>query len=159
MATTITLDWDPPQGSGPEAIVDNYTVSISPDPPFQPTINHVILPPWNVTLTHNVEYTVYITAFNCFGESGRTVLSRTYSKCAESIVIMVPNPLFLVNCGAPENPTNGTASNYPHTREGAISNYQCDEGFRPSQLFYSTCTGSGEWIPSPELHVCTLVTG
>ena len=80
METTITLEWDPPDGSGPEAIVDNYTISISPDPPYKPAINFVLLPPWNVTLTHNVEYTINVTALNCFGESSPTVLSNTYSK-------------------------------------------------------------------------------
>lgn len=80
METTITLEWDPPQGNGPESIVDNYTVSISPDPPYDPAINPTLLPPWNVTLTHNVEYIINVTALNCLGKSSPSVLSKTYSK-------------------------------------------------------------------------------
>ena len=69
METTVTIDWDSPQGSGVEAVVDYYTVSISPTPPYQPGMFNVSSPPWNVTLTHNLEYTGNITAINCVGES------------------------------------------------------------------------------------------
>ena len=67
--TTVTLDWNPPVGSGPEFLIDNYTISISPDPPFQPAISSPLLPPWNVTLDHNRVYTINITSLNCAGES------------------------------------------------------------------------------------------
>ena len=63
-----------PGGSGPEAIVDNYTISVSPQPPYQPTVNRVRSSPWNVTLTHNVEYAINITAINCVGRSQTTSL-------------------------------------------------------------------------------------
>lgn len=75
METTVTLDWDPPQGSGPESIIDNYTISILPLPPYQPNIVLVDSPPWNVTLTHNEDYTVNLTAVNCAGESETVTIS------------------------------------------------------------------------------------
>ena len=74
LETTVMLSWERPGGSGPEAVVDNYTISISPPPPYQPTTNLVRSSPWNVTLTHNVEYTINITAMNCVGRSGSTPL-------------------------------------------------------------------------------------
>ena len=67
--TTFTIGWDPiPQGSGPEAIVDNYTIYIS-SPAFGPVIIMTDSPPLNITLTHNVRYSVSITASNCARES------------------------------------------------------------------------------------------
>ena len=67
--TTLTLEWDLPQGSGPEAIVDSYTISISPSPLSHPGINMGVFSPWNVTLAHNTTYNIEITAVNCAGES------------------------------------------------------------------------------------------
>ncbi len=74
------FEWDPPPGSGPEAIVDNYTITITPAPVFHPISNVIVAPPWNVTLDYNVIYTATITAFNCAGSSN--ILSSTieYSK-------------------------------------------------------------------------------
>ena len=76
METTVTLDWIPPQGSGPEAVVDNYTISILPTPPYQPATVYLVLPPWNVTLDHNEEYTLNLTAINCVGESATITLTN-----------------------------------------------------------------------------------
>lgn len=75
--TTVTLEWDPPQGSGQEAIVDNYTISVFPRPLSHPSINVVMYPPWNVTLDHSRVYSINITAVNCAG--GET-LEVEYSK-------------------------------------------------------------------------------
>ena len=69
MNSTLTLDWDAPLGSGPQAVVDNYTLSISPAPLSHPGTNVVQDPPFNVTLAHNIAYTLNITAVNCAGES------------------------------------------------------------------------------------------
>ena len=46
-----------------------------------------------------------------------------------------------------------------HTRSGATVAFWCNEGFRPSQVMNSTCTNVTDWIPQPQLHICTLVTG
>ena len=67
--TTVLLGWTPPQGSGPEVIVDNYSIALSPAPSYQSAVNTVSSPPWNVTLLHNQEYAANITAHNCAGES------------------------------------------------------------------------------------------
>ena len=76
MDTVITLDWDLPQGSGPEVIVDNYTISISSDSSYQLVSILVSSPPWNITLDHNTVYTINLTALNCAGESEPAVLSN-----------------------------------------------------------------------------------
>ena len=68
---TVTFEWDEPQGSGPEAIVDNYTVVITPMPLYPFGIN--VLPNFllalNVTLDYNTSYMATITAENCAGMS------------------------------------------------------------------------------------------
>ncbi len=63
------FEWDLPPGSGPEAIVDNYTITITPAPVSHPVSNVVKASPWNVTLNYNVIYTATITAVNCAGDS------------------------------------------------------------------------------------------
>ena len=65
----------------------------------------------------------------------------------------------LVNCGVPEPPANGTVDIATHTREGARVDYRCDDGFRPSANFTSTCEGTSLWAPQPQDHVCTFVSG
>ena len=66
----------------------------------------------------------------------------------------------IVNCYDPDAPNNGSViDNYDHTREGATVTYLCDDGFRPSQQMTSNCTSSGNWVPLPQEHMCTFVTG
>ena len=67
--TTVSLAWNPPQGSGPEVIVQNYSIVLSPAPQYQSAVIIVSSPPWNVTLLHNQEYIINITSLNCAGES------------------------------------------------------------------------------------------
>ena len=67
---TLTFQWDPPQGVGPEVIVDYYWISIFPPPVSHSMINNVTSSPWNVTVDYNTIYFVNITAVNCAGQSG-----------------------------------------------------------------------------------------
>ena len=67
---TLTFQWDPPQGVGPEVIVDYYWISILPPPVIHPTLNNVTSSPWNVTVDYNTLYFINITAVNCAGQSG-----------------------------------------------------------------------------------------
>ncbi len=66
---------------------------------------------------------------------------------------------FLVNCGDPIPPPDGSLGTYSHTRAGATVNYQCNVGFVPSAVRISTCTNSASWNPPPENHNCISVTG
>ena len=65
----------------------------------------------------------------------------------------------LVNCGDPIPPTNGSLGSYVHTREGATVTYWCNDGFRPSAIFPSTCNSTARWTPDPEQHNCTFIRG
>ena len=76
METTVTLDWDPPQGRGSEAVVDNYAIFISPPPTHYHLGIVVARPQRNVTLQHNRVYSISITAINCVGESNPSELSN-----------------------------------------------------------------------------------
>lgn len=81
--TNLTFEWYPPQGTGPESIVDNYTISVSPGPLSHPSTNVVPYPPepWNVTLAHNTEYKISIRAENCAGQGDTFALPTIeYSK-------------------------------------------------------------------------------
>ncbi len=70
------FEWDPPNGSGPEAVVENYKISILPMPVSHPISNVVDNTSWNVTLDYNVIYSATITALNCAGESIPNVLTN-----------------------------------------------------------------------------------
>lgn len=90
LGNAITFDWDPPQGSGPEAIVDYYTISISPTPLSHPDISRVYSSPWNVTLGYNINYAVEIVAENCAGASNSFILRNdTPEICKNSEVAIV----------------------------------------------------------------------
>ena len=68
--TIVIFLWDPPQGNGPEAVVDSYKISITPRPVSHPVLNVVsYTTSWNVTLYFNVEYSATIIAVNCEGDS------------------------------------------------------------------------------------------
>ena len=81
---TVTFVWDEPQGNGPEAIVDNYIIVISPRPLSLPSgINVLPNSPqaFDVTLNYNTPYMATITAENCAGMSETTVsLAIEYGK-------------------------------------------------------------------------------
>ena len=73
--TTVRFEWDPPQGRGPEAVVDFYQISIVPKPLSHAITSVAYSILWNATIAYNMEYTVSITAVNCAGESNPFVLS------------------------------------------------------------------------------------
>lgn len=68
---TIRFEWMEPQGSDLEAIVDTYTIAISPMPlhPYDINVLPNFVREFNVTLGYNIMYTVIIFAENCAGES------------------------------------------------------------------------------------------
>ena len=144
---------------GPEAIVDYYTISIIPKPLSHPS--HVVVTtfPWSVTFAHNILYFVYVTAVNCVGNSNTLQLTPIeYSKNSFLYNYFV-SILFIVNCGDPNPPNNGSLSDFTHTREGARVTFSCNDGFRPLKTITSICMDTGMWMPPPDDHVCILVTG
>ena len=76
MNFTVNFKWNPPDGRGPEAIVDNYTISILPMPLSHPISNVVYSTNFNVTLDYNVIYNATVTASNCAGKSKRVYLTN-----------------------------------------------------------------------------------
>ncbi len=68
---TVTFEWDGPQGGGPQAIVDNYIIIITPMPlhPSYVTVLPNTPLTLDVTLNYNTTYTATITAENCAGMS------------------------------------------------------------------------------------------
>ena len=75
LQTTVTFEWDlPPMQEGLEGCAINYSISITPAPVSHPATSVVSSPSWNVTLAHNVPYSVNLTAINCIGASNTTVL-------------------------------------------------------------------------------------
>ena len=78
--TTITFEWDPSQGSGPEAVADSYLLLLTPKPLSHPSLNVLYSSLYIVTVRYNVEYTAVITAVNCAGESSPfTLLNIEFS--------------------------------------------------------------------------------
>ena len=65
----------------------------------------------------------------------------------------------IVDCGDPISPINGHVGYYPHTREGVTITFQCNIGYVPSITRTATCDEHGRWVPAPEEHSCTIVTG
>ena len=72
--TTLTIHANPLIGSGPETIIDNYTVSFTLTPLSHPDSNVVTSFPWNVTLAYNNVYSISIVAVNCAGESAPYII-------------------------------------------------------------------------------------
>ncbi len=92
---TVTFEWDPPPGSGSEAIVDNYTISITPIPVSHPITSVGLSSPWNVTLKYNVEYRATISAVNCAGNSDPLASdSMEYGKFLIMIIVIIITEVF-----------------------------------------------------------------
>ena len=91
--TTVTFQWEPPQGEGPQAVVDYYLFSVFPQPLSQPVAANIsnIFLSWNVTVEYNTSYFVNITAGNCAGDSETAVLPTIieFSKSLNCILITV----------------------------------------------------------------------
>ena len=67
---TVSFGWDLPQGSGPEAIVDYYVMSIMPEPLSHPVMNTVNSRSLSITMEYNTMYRTGLIAVNCAGDSG-----------------------------------------------------------------------------------------
>lgn len=65
--------WDPPTGL--EALVENYTISVTPMPVSSPISNVVLSPPWRAVLEYNINHTATIVTANCVEQSRPVVIS------------------------------------------------------------------------------------
>ena len=73
--TTVTLQWQLPLlDEHPASVVDNYIINVLSSATYPEKVV-VDSPPFNITLLHNVQYTINLTAQNCAGESNSTTLS------------------------------------------------------------------------------------
>ena len=61
---------------------------------------------------------------------------------------------FLVDCGPPLAPSNGSLEIYTNTTEGSEVSYHCNPHFVPEGRFTAVCNGS-EWSPNPADLNCT----
>ena len=74
---TVIFEWNLPQGSGPQVVVDYYRISITPAQLFpDSSVSHSLT--WNATLDYNTTYTANITAINCAGESETYLLPYSF---------------------------------------------------------------------------------
>ena len=162
---TVLFQWDEPQGEGVQAIVDNYTIDISPRPLY-PSEYSIVLPnspqSLNVTINYNTNYTATIIAENCAGPS-QPFNYPNISEYGMRVIGFDSNLIcffaIIVNCYDPMPPMNGSVSILDHTRKGGGVEYRCDDGFRPSATFRSTCTSTAMWDPLPQSLNCTFVRG
>jgi len=63
---------------------------------------------------------------------------------------------YLVSCGAPTPPGNGSIYIEAHqnTSEGAEIWFGCNQGFVPAGLRPAVCQTTGNWFPDPTDLVC-----
>ena len=80
---TVTFEWDPPQGNGPEVTVDSYEISVTPSPLFHSTPITINSTVWNATLNFNTVYVATIISINCAGAGKPLTLQNIeFSKLA-----------------------------------------------------------------------------
>lgn len=78
---------------------------------------------------------------------------------------MLPNsvlPILFLDCLPPVPPVNGLISGYSNTSntsEGALIDFQCNDGYVPTAPVTSICNLTEGWMPPPHLHQCDIITG
>lgn len=79
---SVVLEWDVPTGDGPQYIVDEYNLVISPGSVSHRS-NRVFIPFTILILNYNVEYTATVAAINCAGVSSSNNITFKYGKLIE----------------------------------------------------------------------------
>jgi len=59
-------------------------------------------------------------------------------------VFILASSFFLVDCGDPGQPANGSV-NFISTREDGVANYTCDEGFILIGVTQRICQANSSW--------------
>ena len=101
------------------------------------------------TLQHTSHELLYIAIV--LGITHISTLVNTLLSC-----IINDNNCALV-CGSPQPPANGRFEKYINFRNNLTVTYQCNDGYHPSAPMNAVCTPSGDWVPVPKDHSCTLV--
>ncbi len=76
---SAVLEWDVLTGDGPQYIVDEYYLDISPGSAVFFS-NRVVFPPTIIILNYNVDYTATVAAVNCAGVSSSKNITFKYGK-------------------------------------------------------------------------------
>ena len=76
----VNTEWDLPQGSGPESVVDIYNITITTIPISDPISNLIQFTGYIVFANYNVEYTITLFAMNCAGESSPTTINFEFGE-------------------------------------------------------------------------------
>ena len=162
--TTITISWDPPQGTGVKTVVDQYNLYINPLPLSHPNFVVAYGEAINVTIQYNMQYNISIVALNCAGES--PLVNLLLDEFSKQILILCTGKIsyvchadYAVDCGIPLPPLNGFLGDFIGSKEGNNITFQCDINYVPSAIMESICNFAGMWDPQPMDHLCNLVEG
>ena len=76
----VNTEWDLPQGSGPEDVMDSYNITITTIPISEPISNLTQFTEFSLSVNYNVEYTITLFAMNCAGESSPTTINLEFGE-------------------------------------------------------------------------------
>ena len=76
----VNTEWDLPQGSGPEDVLNSYNITITTIPISDPISNLTQFTEFSLSANYNVEYTITLFAMNCAGESSPTTINFEFGE-------------------------------------------------------------------------------
>ena len=76
----VNTEWDVPQRSSPESVMDSYNITITTIPISDPISNLTQFTEFIVFANYNVEYTITLFAMNCVGESSPTTINFKFGE-------------------------------------------------------------------------------
>ena len=66
--------------------------------------------------------------------------------------------MFIGDCGEPVAGNGVMIQHYTTTFERSSITFTCEDGFLPSDIITSNCTGQGQWSPNPATYMCTTTS-
>ena len=76
----VNTEWDLPQGSGPEDVLNSYNITITTIPISDPISNLTQFTEFSLSANYNVEYTITLFAMKCAGESSPTTINFEFGE-------------------------------------------------------------------------------